>query len=161
MSNPRMAPEMIEANVTMLTERFPQAFDPKNPKPLKLGIRDDLAALAPEVDLGVLGPWCGRPRYLKALIAGESRVDLDGNPVWEPTQAERDDAAARLKALKDRQKANKGKTAKEPKPQAQHDDKQKPAESAPARPTQSKPANAMHLAMVRAMSRPKLTLKTK
>jgi sRNA-binding protein len=66
--------------------RYPAVFTARGEplKPLKIGISDDLAAVAAEIG-PLFNPfmrsWCGRPEYWAAVAAGGARYDLEGNQV--------------------------------------------------------------------------------
>ena len=63
---------------------FPVFRDPDNPVPLKIGIREDLAAdIGAEDARRILAIWCRRAEYQATLIAGAPRYDLTGVPVGE------------------------------------------------------------------------------
>jgi hypothetical protein len=63
---------------------FPVFRHPDNPVPLKIGIREDLAAGIGAKDARrILAMWCRRAEYQAALIAGAPRYDLTGVPVGE------------------------------------------------------------------------------
>jgi sRNA-binding protein len=68
---------------------------------LAIGIHAQIAAAAPDltarrIDLA-LRAWTGRLSYLEALAKGRPRVDIDGRPVAQVTEAERDNARKRLR----------------------------------------------------------------
>ncbi len=69
--------------------------------PLKIGIHIDIAARCPELAdrLGLLRGYTGRLMYLQAMVAGAVRVDLDGNPSGEVTDAQAASAAAWVTAM--------------------------------------------------------------
>ena len=82
----------IDTALARLAEAFPQTFvlEKHRPhRPLKVGIAADIPARCPALDrreLGVaLGAYTRRVMYLKGLVAGAARVDLDGNPAGEVT----------------------------------------------------------------------------
>jgi sRNA-binding protein len=85
-----------------LCQRWPNCFNPKNPRPLKIGIAHDLsrelgeAALRPELK-GALNLYCGNLDYLSTLRAGTPRLDLQGNEVGVVSREDELRAAARLK----------------------------------------------------------------
>jgi ProP effector len=91
--------------LAQLCQRWPNCFNPKNPRPLKIGIAHDLtreldeAALRPDLK-SALNLYCGSAGYLSTLRAGTSRVDLDGNEVGFVSREDELRAAARLKGLK-------------------------------------------------------------
>lgn len=76
------------------------------PRPLAIGIRYSLATAHPEIHPHALrialARWCGRPDYLKALMAGGPRFALDGTPCGEMTETHRASAVLRLDSLKTR-----------------------------------------------------------
>jgi ProP effector len=90
-----------DADLPML---FPAAFDPASPKPLKVGIRLEIDVRLPELPKrGIrraLLHWCSQEPYLRAIVAGGRRIDLDGNPAGEVTESERSHALRRLNALR-------------------------------------------------------------
>ena len=81
-----------------LAARYPDCFDWRQPRPLKIGIREDLLADGhprPAIRRA-LGAYCSRVKYLKALRAGTPRIDLQGQPAGEVTEDDAADAQARL-----------------------------------------------------------------
>jgi len=109
----------------------------RSPVPLKLGIRDDLAAmLAPgqEKALNNALAWhCGSPVYIEALLCDHPRRRFDafGAVAGEVTDTDRLSAAARLNAWT----ARSARRAAEPRPPA-------PA-TRPAGPNTAKPVLAL------------------
>jgi ProP effector len=107
---------MFEAHNTILAqlvEAFPLAFAPRGKPcwPLKVGIRDDIAAVLPDVapeDISrFLRMYTNHRRYWKSLKEGAVRRDIFGEPTGEVTadQAQharellaRSDAKAKPKA---------------------------------------------------------------
>ena len=63
-----------------LIEAYPACFDWEQPRPLKIGIHQDLAAAGFEKAAikRALGRYCNRPLYQGALQAGAVRMDLQG-----------------------------------------------------------------------------------
>jgi sRNA-binding protein len=103
-SNDRVAP---------LCEAWPKAFTTGTPKPLKLGIHLDMASdkfTADEISV-LLRIYVGRPRYLRALVAGSFRIGLDGKPtavrVTSEEEAHAKERLAKLDAAKAAKKAVK------------------------------------------------------
>ena len=85
-----------------LAEMFPAAFS-SPPRPLKLRIDVDLGAtglLTPDEAQAVLAYRCGGISYLRSLLAGAPRVDLNGNPVGVVTEAEAAHATSRVAWVK-------------------------------------------------------------
>ncbi|AWI62444.1 ProQ/FINO family protein [Sinorhizobium fredii] len=111
-----------------LSERWPGAFDAKEPKPLKIGIREDIRSLdseLPDEDLSrALRAYTRRDKYLAQLRAGATRVDLDGVAAGEVTEADAATARAWLQARFGMADA------------AQSPQSEKPAELAKSDPTQ-------------------------
>ncbi|MDQ2695309.1 MAG: ProQ/FinO family protein [Pseudomonadota bacterium] len=130
----------------LLCERFPIAFPspPAPPVPLKRGIRQDLeAALQGVLDVAdirrTIKFWVRSLAYRQVIAAGGQRVDLQGQPVEEVSEAHRAHAAAELKniqakvaarqAASEAPKAGKGKAKSKP-----AEGKQPPAAQPPAQP---------------------------
>jgi ProP effector len=87
--------------IGVLAERFPAAFtiNPRHRQPLKLGIHHDIAvqlgdAISPRTISDALRVYVGNPWYLKMLIAGADRVDLNGMPAGTVTAEHADIAKA-------------------------------------------------------------------
>src|SRR6476659_5768744 len=93
----------IDAALARLTEAFPQTFvlERNRPhRPLKVGIAADIPARCPAVERRVLSValrvYARRVMYLRGLVAGAARVDLDGNACGEVTARDAKYAAAKL-----------------------------------------------------------------
>ena len=93
----------IDAALARLAETFPQTFvlEKYRPhRPLKVGIAADIPARCPAVERRVLSValrfYARRVMYLRGLVAGAARVDLDGNACGEVTARDAEDAAAKL-----------------------------------------------------------------
>jgi ProP effector len=93
----------IDAALACLTEAFPQTFvlERNRPhRPLKVGIAADIPARCPAVERRVLSAalrvYARRVMYLRGLVAGAARVDLDGKEAGEVTARDAEDAAAKL-----------------------------------------------------------------
>jgi sRNA-binding protein len=86
--------------IAVLAEHFPAAFvldGWRLHKPLKIGIREDIAAAAimPAEDIGpALRLYVRRLMYQRALAAGGSRHDLNGEPCGDVTAEQAAGAAA-------------------------------------------------------------------
>ena len=87
---PTAAPELPS-----LAKAYPACFNWDHPRPFKIGIHKDLlaAGLGGEgvrrADLSqVIGDYCNRRAYRKALRPGAIRVDLHSPPAGEVTAAE-------------------------------------------------------------------------
>ena len=95
--------EDIDTALARLTEAFPQTFvlEKYRPhRPLKVGIATDISARCPAVERRVLSAalsaYARRAMYLRGLVAGAARIDLDGNPAGEVTAGDSEYAAAKL-----------------------------------------------------------------
>ena len=93
----------IDTTLALLTEAFPQTFvleKYRQHRPLKVGIAADIPARCPAVERRMLSvalnAYARRVMYLRALVAGAARVDLDGNPAGEVTARDAEYAAAKL-----------------------------------------------------------------
>ena len=80
----------IAAIIELLCGRFPRTFSRRDPQPLKVGVYGDvLAALGEAVrprDLqSALRFYTSNRGYLRALLAGACRIDLDGKPAGTVT----------------------------------------------------------------------------
>ncbi|WP_018236930.1 ProQ/FINO family protein [Ensifer sp. BR816] len=84
-----------------LSEKWPNAFNAKLPKPLKIGIRQDIRALDGELsdeELGrALRAYTRTDKYLANMRAGAARVDLNGNPAGEVSEGDATTAQAWLR----------------------------------------------------------------
>jgi len=96
----------MDAALARLAEAFPQTFvlEKYRPhRPLKVGIAADIPARCPELERRVLSValsvYTRRVMYLQSLVAGATRVDLDGNPVGEVTARDAEYAAAKLAGI--------------------------------------------------------------
>ncbi|EJA1204215.1 ProQ/FinO family protein [Escherichia coli] len=93
-----------------LIELWPELFNREAPKPLKVGIFDDMMQdiatrgmkFGPGTLRAALASYAQCPRYYRALIAGGARYDLKGQPCGEVTPSEQQDAEIRLMALNER-----------------------------------------------------------
>ncbi|HEA0302429.1 TPA: ProQ/FinO family protein [Salmonella enterica] len=80
---------------------WPELFNLDNPKPLKIGVLDDIqrdiAARSLTIGAGVLkaaiASYTRRIRYKRAIAAGGSRYDLNGQPSGEITPEQQQTAA--------------------------------------------------------------------
>ena len=93
----------IDAALARLAEAFPKTFVLEKYRPhwpLKVGIATDIPARCPAVERRVLSvalsAYARRVMYLRGLVAGAARVDLDGNPAGEVTARDAEYAAAKL-----------------------------------------------------------------
>ena len=89
-----------------LCEQFPKCFFKKgeSKKPLKIGIHRDIAKIFPEIlprhlNL-VFNDYTNGPTYLRSIVTGSYRIDLDGNPVTIIEQHHEDYAAKKLRRMR-------------------------------------------------------------
>lgn len=80
----RQAPRPVHPLLLRLGELHPRLFGPR-PRPLKLGVFEDLVAAHPELPADelkqALGQHVRSSRYLQAVAEGQPRCGLDGEPV--------------------------------------------------------------------------------
>jgi sRNA-binding protein len=97
------------AVVRMVIEsRFPKAFMPKGfaKRPLKVGIFHDLVAAFSgtlrswEIE-AALADYTGGPTYLRSMIEGAPRIDLEGNGVGTVNAEAAHEAAERLAKIRE------------------------------------------------------------
>lgn len=71
-----------------LSQRWPAIFNIDAPRPLKIGIHQDLlqAGLAPQDFKRALAHYCHTRRYRQTLVEGATRIDLDGRPAGMVTR---------------------------------------------------------------------------
>ena len=101
--------------INRLMELWPELFNREKPKPLKVGITDDLIqdiairelAFGAGALRAAVASYVQSPRYYRALMAGGARYDLKGQPCGEVTPQEQKEAETRLMVLNDRRKARK------------------------------------------------------
>ena len=93
----------IDAALARLAEAFPQTFVLEKYRPhwpLKVGIAAAIPARCPALEWRVLKmaltAYTGRVMYLRGLVDGAARLDLDGNPAGEVTVRDAEYAAAKL-----------------------------------------------------------------
>lgn len=81
-----------------LAALYPACFDWTHPRPLKIGIREDLIAAGHKRKriYRALWKYCSLQRYLKATQVGTPRIDLQGQPVGVVTAEEEAIAKAKL-----------------------------------------------------------------
>ncbi len=102
--------ESTLSDLLLLQERFPSAFTPKgcgNVNPLKINIASDIyeeierngICLTQAQVKRVLGFWCSRKFYLKAIVRENVRVDLSGMPSGHVTQEEKFIAKGKIEAI--------------------------------------------------------------
>jgi len=94
-----------QAAVELLETNYPKAFNAAEPKPLKIGIQEDLVA-EEKVSRGkikrALATYVRSPRYLQSILEGAGRVDLNGDSVGTVNASEAEHAKAKLAEYKQR-----------------------------------------------------------
>ena len=107
--------------IGILAERFPACFavDPSYRQPLKLGIHLDILAqlsdtIAPCDLSAALRIYVSDSKYLKSLVAGADRVDLNGMPAGTVTAEHADIAKAQYERRREKQKAKQKQLAVAP-----------------------------------------------
>ena len=103
----------IDIALVHLAKKFPQTFVLEKHRPhwpLKVGIAAAIPVRCPAVEWRVLKvaltAYTGRVMYLKGMVAGALRLDLDGNPAGEVSVRDAEYAAAKLaKVLASREAA--------------------------------------------------------
>ena len=100
--------EANQAAVELLIEAYPNTFSLNEPKPLKIGIQEELVA-DEKVSRGkikrALATYVRNPRYLQSMVAGAHRVNLAGEEAGEVTAEDEQHAKAKLDEYKERRKA--------------------------------------------------------
>jgi ProP effector len=105
--------------IELLAERFPGCFavDEGGRRPLKIGIRQDLVAFGILSKTGLkaaLHAYCSTAAYRSLLVAGATRIDLDGNPAGVVTPEQ----VRPPKSKKRPQAAKPASNVKAPKPES-------------------------------------------
>ena len=94
-----------QAAVELLETNYPKAFNAAEPKPLKIGIQEDLVA-DDKVSRGkikrALATYVRNPRYLQSIVEGADRVDLNGDASGTVNESEAGHAKAKLAEYKQR-----------------------------------------------------------
>ena len=94
-----------QAAVELLETNYPKAFNAAEPKPLKIGIQEELVA-DEKVSRGkikrALATYVRNPRYLQSIVEGAERVDLSGEAAGTVNAREAEHAKAKLAEYKQR-----------------------------------------------------------
>lgn len=75
------------SKIEVLVQAFPEAFNKKLPRPLKIGVHNDLNSKAAELNLteeeiqSCLSIWTQRREYILGACRLQRRYDLDGSVV--------------------------------------------------------------------------------
>lgn len=93
-----------------LCVEYPNLFSVQNPKPLAKGIGGILQKQLPDsINVATfkiaMNNYCRRKRYLKAMIKGSHRYDLNGEPVAEINPEDRVQAKEQLEKIIEKQTA--------------------------------------------------------
>jgi ProP effector len=94
--------EAAKAAVELLSEAYPEVFNLQEPKPLKVGIHEDLAAdekLSKTKIRLALSAYVRHYNYLSCLVEGAQRVDLKGQPVAAVTAEDQAHAREKMAAV--------------------------------------------------------------
>jgi ProP effector len=98
----------VHRNIDLCNNLFPLAFPKRisevKPRPLKIGINQDLVAAlraaGHEISMcatrRMMAYWCSRSFYLNAFKSAEQRIDLQGQPVAAVTAEEKEIAKKQL-----------------------------------------------------------------
>ena len=97
--------------LTLLAERFPNCFSVEGRRePLKVGIHADIlaalnGAIGPHELRRILASYTGQSTYLRGVVSGAYRRDLDGKPASVVTPQEEANAKGKLANLAKRRQA--------------------------------------------------------
>jgi ProP effector len=96
--------QQVQKLLTVLYEKYPLTFfiHHKRRRPLKVGIGHDLTAALGDRKLisAALRKYVSNKGYLKAIVEGAPRIDLDGEPVGVVSEADAKNARARIAGFK-------------------------------------------------------------
>lgn len=106
-----------QAALQLICELYPQVFNRKNVRPLKIGIQEDLIAdekLAKNKIKRALASYVRSPHYFRSLQEGADRIGLTGESSGAVTASEAEHAKGQLKeANKRRQQTQQVQRAQE------------------------------------------------
>jgi ProP effector len=107
---PKPKPPKPKELLDQLIEAFPATFRRRGPRlPLAVGIREQLQATMPETPSNAISRWlssyCSAPAYLRVIIAGATRVGLDGKAAGTVTAEQARHAAERLARIETQRQA--------------------------------------------------------
>jgi sRNA-binding protein len=94
-----------EADRKLLADRFPKCFAPKGAQkmPVVVGIHRKIKQELPDLSMGrihrAIANYVGGPTYLRNVVEGAPRVDLDGSPAGKVSAASQAYSTERLKKL--------------------------------------------------------------
>ncbi|MGB0664805.1 MAG: ProQ/FINO family protein [Pontibacterium sp.] len=95
------------AAMQLLSETYPDTFNRKNVRPLKIGIQEDLVAdekVAKNKIKRALAGYVRSINYLKSIQVDADRIDLNGEPAGKVTASEAEHAKSQLKEIFKRRK---------------------------------------------------------
>ncbi len=125
-----------------LCELYPEAFNPRQPKPLKIGVHEDLAAdgkLSKTRIRRALNVYVRLRSYYACMTEGTERVTIDGSAAGQVTAEEAGHAKQKLDAIdKRRAERNKNKPAPKRKPSAKPGNRKAKEHQQPKENTQEK-----------------------
>ena len=111
------------AALSRLAELFPRTFVAAKHlphRPLKVGIAADVRERCPDIDRRVLSAalaaYAHRGAYLRAIVAGADRIDLDGVAAGQVTAAEAEHTVAVLAGIRAQRVAERSAAAAPSKP---------------------------------------------
>jgi ProP effector len=127
-----------------LCELYPEVFNPKEPKPLQIGIH---AAIAEDGKLSktrirrALNLYVRLRKYIACLTEGAERITVGGSSTGQVTAEEAQHAAEKLAEIDKRRAARRPEKPQARKPQKPNK-ANKPKPAAKKRPSQAKPKSA-------------------
>lgn len=104
------------AAVQLLMDAYPSVFSRENPRPLKIGIQEDLVAddkVSRTKIKRALASYVRSPQYLRSFQEDADRIGLDGQPAGKVTAEEAQHARSKLKAMHEARKERVKEQAKE------------------------------------------------
>lgn len=101
-----------------LCELYPEAFNPRKPKPLKIGIHENLAAdgkLSKTRIRRALNVYVRLRSYYACMVEGADRVNVDGSPDGKVSAEDAEHAKQKLEVI-DKRRAERAKQRPAKKP---------------------------------------------
>jgi ProP effector len=137
---PRLEWRKPHATIALLTERYPDTFTTELAKvrPLAIGISQTLTLFCSDIPPKqlkmALRAYCGHGTYLRAMVEGAARIDLDGAPSGVVTAGEARHAGELIAALaaRDLAAARQAARAKDARDLGDHRDHLRPGEAVPS-----------------------------
>jgi hypothetical protein len=108
-STPQLLKEKQLMRIMRLCDALPHLFSSESPKPLAIGITDEILADLPEslskrAVRGAMKTYTKLPRYQQAIQRGEKRINARGEETEEPTSEHIEHANSLLKRWENTQK---------------------------------------------------------